>query len=210
MTLDGKIATRSGDSKWISSAASRRIVHELRGRMDAILVGIGTVLADDPQLTARAAGVRMSAARIVLDSRGRLPLDSQLVRSARAVPTFVFTTSAIAETTRAELTAQGCSVEVVAGSGRPDLHAVLQSLGKLRFTNLLVEGGSAVLGSFFDAGLIDEIHVFLAPILAGGDKALSPIGGGGVDKIAQALRITGVEVGYCDSDLYLRGIRQAT
>ncbi len=204
MTLDGKIATRSRDSKWVSNKASRQMVHEIRGRMDAILVGIGTVLADDPQLTVRPPGLR-PLARIVLDSQGRIPLASQLVRTADAVPTFVFTTAAIPPATQAALTARGCGVEVVTGADRCDLNEVLQSLGKLRFTNVLVEGGSAVLGSFLDAGLIDEVHVFIAPVLAGGDRALSPIGGGGVDKIAEALRLTDMQVAYFDGDLYVHG-----
>jgi diaminohydroxyphosphoribosylaminopyrimidine deaminase / 5-amino-6-(5-phosphoribosylamino)uracil reductase len=206
MTLDGKIATRSGNSKWISNDGSRRLVHELRGHMDAILVGIGTVLADDPRLTARPPLPRLPT-RIVLDSRGRIPLESQLVRTARDVPTVIFTTATIAPATRADLTARGCSVEMVTAADRPDPHEVLRRLGQLRCTNLLVEGGSAVLGSFLDAGLIDEIHIFIAPILVGGDRALSPIGGSGAEKIAEALRLTEMQIAYCDGDLYVHGWR---
>jgi diaminohydroxyphosphoribosylaminopyrimidine deaminase/5-amino-6-(5-phosphoribosylamino)uracil reductase len=204
MTLDGKIATRSRDSKWISGEASRRVVHDIRGRVDAILVGVGTVLADDPRLTARGHRARIPA-RIVLDSQGRMPLESQLVATAPEVPTFVFTTAAMPEARREALVARGCGVEVVSGSPRPDLAAVLQRLGQWRFTNLLVEGGAGILGSFLDAGVIDEVHVFIAPVLAGGESALSPIGGTGVEKIAEALRLTKVEVGYFDGDLYLHG-----
>ncbi len=203
MTLDGKIATRTRDSQWITNRASRQRVHELRGRMDGILVGIGTALADDPQLTARPPGPR-TATRIVLDSRGRLPLDCKLVRTAREVPTLVYTTAGH-DAAHADLSAYGCEVEVVAGSGRPDLSAVLTNLGKRRFTNLLVEGGAGVLGSFLDAGSIDEFHVFVAPILAGGDKALSPVGGTGVDKIADALRLADTQVELLDGDFYVRG-----
>jgi diaminohydroxyphosphoribosylaminopyrimidine deaminase/5-amino-6-(5-phosphoribosylamino)uracil reductase len=175
--------------------------------MDGILVGIGTVLADDPRLTARPPLPRLPT-RIVLDSHGRIPLESQLVRTAREVPTFIFTTAAIAPATRAELTGRGCGVEVVAASKTPDPHEVLRRLGQLHFTNLLVEGGSAVLGSFLDAGLIDEVHVFVAPILAGGDRALSPIGGRGVEKIAEALRLSEMKIGHFDGDLYLHGRRE--
>jgi diaminohydroxyphosphoribosylaminopyrimidine deaminase / 5-amino-6-(5-phosphoribosylamino)uracil reductase len=205
MTLDGKIATRCRDSKWISGEASRRVVHDIRGRMDAILVGIGTVLADDPRLTARPAHPR-NPARIVLDSKGRIPLESQLVATAGQVPTFVFTTTAMPEAKRQALTARSCGVEVVGGSPCPDPAEVLQRLGQWRFTNVLVEGGAGILGSFLDAGLIDEVHVFIAPILAGGESALSPIGGSGVEKIAGALRLTEVEVGDFDGDLYLHGV----
>jgi diaminohydroxyphosphoribosylaminopyrimidine deaminase/5-amino-6-(5-phosphoribosylamino)uracil reductase len=206
MTLDGKIATRTRDSKWISNEASRRLVHQLRGRMDGILVGIGTVLADDPRLTVRPPGPR-TPTRVVLDSGGRIPLESQLVRTAREVPTILVTTTAIAPTKQAELTALGCQVEVVAGAGRLDLSAVLNRLGQRRFTNILVEGGATVLGSLLDAGLIDAVHVFIAPILAGGDNALSALGGVGVDKIAGALRLTGVDVRIVDGDVYVHGHR---
>jgi len=205
MTLDGKIATRTRDSKWISNEASRRVSHQIRSRMDGILVGIGTVLADDPRLTSRPPGPR-TPTRIVLDSRGLTPLDSQLVRTARELPTLIFTTTP-APATSDELAARGCEVVHVAGSQRPELNAVLCNLAKRQFTNVLVEGGAAVLGSFLDAGLIDEVHVFIAPILAGGDKALSPIGGVGIDKIAGALRLKDVRVEILDSDVYVHGQR---
>ncbi len=204
MTLDGKIATWSRDSKWISGEASRRVVHDIRGRMDAILVGVGTVLADDPRLTARGPYARLPA-RIVLDTHGHIPLESQLVATARQVPTFVFTTAAMPQAKREGLVASGCGVEVVGGSPRPDPVAVLQRLGQWRFTNLLVEGGAGILGSFLDAGVIDEVHVFIAPILIGGESALSPIGGSGVEKIAEALRVKNVEVECFGGDLYLHG-----
>src|SRR5207302_5525711 len=126
MTLDGKIATRTGDSKWISNETSRRRAHELRGRMDAIIVGIGTVLADNPLLTARPSGPR-TACRVVLDSRGRLPLTSQLVKTSREIPTLVVTTPNVS--TR-QLKQAGCEVLTVpAGTnGRPVVNALLEEL----------------------------------------------------------------------------------
>jgi diaminohydroxyphosphoribosylaminopyrimidine deaminase/5-amino-6-(5-phosphoribosylamino)uracil reductase len=204
MTLDGKIATRTRDSKWISNEASRRLVHQIRGRMDGILVGIGTVLADDPRLTVRPPGPR-TPSRIVLDSRGRIPLDCQLVRTAREVPTVIFTTAAMVASTRTELTTRGCGIEVVAGAERLDPNAVLRRLGQLCFTNLLVEGGSAVLGSFLDTRLIDEVHVFVAPILAGGHDALTPLGGYGFDRIADAWRLADVQVDILDGNVCVHG-----
>jgi diaminohydroxyphosphoribosylaminopyrimidine deaminase/5-amino-6-(5-phosphoribosylamino)uracil reductase len=189
MTLDGKIATRSGDSRWISNDASRRRVHVLRGRMDAILVGIGTALADDPLLTARPPGPR-TALRIVLDSRGRLPLTSQLVRTAREAPVLVVTSEAAAVQHQQELAALGCEVQVLPGEdGRPSVAALLDELGRRRLTNLLVEGGGEVLGSFRDADAIDEVHVFIAPRLAGGAGAKTPIEGQGVARIEEALSL---------------------
>jgi diaminohydroxyphosphoribosylaminopyrimidine deaminase/5-amino-6-(5-phosphoribosylamino)uracil reductase len=206
MTLDGKIATRSGDSKWISNEASRRKVHELRGRMDGILVGIGTALADDPLLTARPPGPRRGS-RVVLDSRARLPLTSQLVQTAREVPTLLVT--AVADGTwAAPYRAAGCEM-LCLGEGRPDVESLLQELGSRRWTNLLVEGGGAVLGSFLDAQLIDEVHVFIAPRLAGGAAAKIPIGGRGCATIAEALRLTECRVEIIDGDVYIRGRRGA-
>jgi diaminohydroxyphosphoribosylaminopyrimidine deaminase/5-amino-6-(5-phosphoribosylamino)uracil reductase len=207
MTLDGKIATRAGDSKWISNKASRRFVHELRGRMDAILVGIGTALADDPQLTARPAGPR-TATRIVLDSRCRLPPTSCLARTARDVPTLVATTAAAPGEAAAELQRQGCEVlRLPAADGKSDVAALLAELGRRRFTNVLVEGGGGVFGSLLDAGALDEVHVFVAPLLVGGADAPTPIGGRGVARLADALRLAEWHVEMVADDVYLHGWR---
>src|SRR5208337_754462 len=197
MTLDGKIATRTGDSKWISSEASRARVHVLRGRMDAIVVGIGTVLADDPLLTARPPGPRI-AARIVLDTHGRLPATSQLVKTAHLLPVIV----ASAATTRQELRNLGVEIlSLPAGGSRPAIPALLDELGRRRLTNILVEGGSEVLGSFLDADAIDEVHVFIAPRLVGGTGARTPIGGRGVERIAGSLSLTEWRVGEVGGDV---------
>jgi diaminohydroxyphosphoribosylaminopyrimidine deaminase / 5-amino-6-(5-phosphoribosylamino)uracil reductase len=207
MTLDGKIATRSGDSKWISNEASRRHVHELRGRMDAILVGIGTALADDPQLTARPAGPRV-AVRIVFDSRLRLPTSSFLAQTARQTPTLIATTADASTDRAAELEALGCEVlRLPSANGHPSITALLAELGRRRFTNLLVEGGSAVLGGFLDVEAIDEAHVFVAPRLAGGADARTPIGGRGVEKIADALTFPEWCVETIDGDVLLHAWR---
>jgi diaminohydroxyphosphoribosylaminopyrimidine deaminase/5-amino-6-(5-phosphoribosylamino)uracil reductase len=204
MTLDGKIATRTGDSRWISNDASRRRVHELRGRMDAIVVGIGTVRADDPHLTARPPGPRVPT-RIVLDSHGRIPLDTTLVRTARQTPTLVVTTAA-PDGRVAELTGAGCEVlHVAAMDGRPGVDALLAELGRRRLTNILVEGGSAVLGSFLDAGAVDEVHVFIAPRLAGGTEARTPFAGRGVEKIAQAFQLALEHLEVLGGDVYWHG-----
>ena len=197
MTLDGKIATRTGDSKWISNETSRRRVHELRGRMDAVVVGIGTALADDPQLTARPPGPRV-ATRIVLDRQGRLPVTSILATTARQAPVLVVT-----ERPHESLTAVGC--EVFPCTGVP---ALLDELGRRRMTNVLVEGGSGVLGSFLDAGAIDEVHVFIAPKLAGGAQALPAVGGLGVERIADAMKLARWEVEPLDGDVLIHGWRE--
>jgi diaminohydroxyphosphoribosylaminopyrimidine deaminase / 5-amino-6-(5-phosphoribosylamino)uracil reductase len=203
MTLDGKIATRTGDSKWISNEASRRRVHDLRGRMDAIVVGMGTVRADDPQLTARPPGPR-TAVRVVLDSRGNLPAASHLARTAREVPVLVATAGTVERAE--ELRGLGCEVLALAAvEGRPDVRALLDELGRRRFTNVLVEGGAAVLGSFLDAGEVDEVHVFVAPRLAGGAEARTPVGGRGVERIAEALSVAGLRTELVEGDVLLTG-----
>jgi diaminohydroxyphosphoribosylaminopyrimidine deaminase/5-amino-6-(5-phosphoribosylamino)uracil reductase len=205
MTLDGKIATRSGASRWISGEASRDRVHLLRGRMDAILVGIGTALADDPLLSARPAGPR-TACRIVLDSQGRLPATGKLAATARQTPTLVVTAGPCRRAS--ELTALGCEVlPLPASTGRPDLDALLEELGRRRYTNLLVEGGAGVLGSFLDARAIDEVHVFLAPRLAGGADAVTPIAGRGVENLADALTLSDWQIERIGADMLIHGWR---
>ncbi len=201
MTLDGKIATRSGDSKWISSDAARRRVHQLRGRVDAILVGIGTALVDDPLLTARPPGPRV-ATRIVLDSQARLPAGSQLLRTADQAPILLATCRPASEVPVGGM----CEIlQFQADDGRVSLPALVAELGRRRMTNLLVEGGSAVLGSFLDARLVDEVHVFIAPLLCGGSMALTPVGGLGVERIAAALHLGRHEVEAVDGDVHLHG-----
>ena len=198
MTLDGKIATRSGESKWISNEASRRRAHELRGRMDALIIGSGTALADNPLLTARPPGPR-TPTRVVLDRRARLSPASQLARTARQTPTLIATTDAGAAALQ-PLLELGCEVACL-----PSVAAVLEELGNRHMTNVLVEGGSAVLGSFLDAHAVDEVHVFVAPILAGGREALSALGGEGARRLADALRLADWNIENLDGDLYVHG-----
>jgi diaminohydroxyphosphoribosylaminopyrimidine deaminase/5-amino-6-(5-phosphoribosylamino)uracil reductase len=207
MTLDGKIATRTGDSKWISNPESRRRVHALRGRVDAIVVGIGTALADDPLLTARPAGPR-TAARVVLDSRARLPAASRLATTAQEAPTLIVTTQDAPGERVEALHGLGCEVLVLAANaGRPDVVRLLEEMGRRRCTNVLVEGGSGVAGSFLDAGAVDEVHIFVAPKLAGGADARSPAGGRGVERIAAALALPHQSVDLLDGDVYIHAWR---
>jgi diaminohydroxyphosphoribosylaminopyrimidine deaminase/5-amino-6-(5-phosphoribosylamino)uracil reductase len=208
MTLDGKIATRTGDSKWISNRASRDLVHALRGRVDGILIGVGTALADDPQLTARPPGPR-TACRVVLDSRARIAPDGQLVRTARDVPTLIATTPAAPANAVGALRGHGCEVSYCPAdaSGRPDLLTLLGELGRRRWTNLLVEGGSAVLGRFMDCRAVDEVHVFLAPTILGGSRALTPVAGEGVATMADAWHLAGWTAEPLGDNIYLHGWR---
>jgi diaminohydroxyphosphoribosylaminopyrimidine deaminase / 5-amino-6-(5-phosphoribosylamino)uracil reductase len=207
MTLDGKIATRSGDSRWISNETSRRRVHELRGRMDAILAGIGTVFADNPQLTARPPGPR-TPTRIILDSQGRIPDDAVVVQTARITPTIIAATERMPQTKRAALQAHGCEVLILPDhQGRVRVDALLTELGQRRFTNMLVEGGSRILGAFFDAAAIDEYHIYISPRLVGGATATNAVGGIGVPHMADALRLTEWTHEVIGDDLYVHGWR---
>ncbi len=205
MTLDGKIATRSGDSRWISGDASRAVVHQLRGRVDAILIGSGTALADDPLLTARPAGPRI-ADRIVLDSTASLPVTHKLAQTAREIPTWIVTGPDASQENSQRLAECGCEVYMCCSDDRQQrLEELLAELAGRRITNLLVEGGSRLLGSLMDLGQIDEVHAFISPKLIGGDKAFTPIAGSGVETIADAIHLDNRTVDFLGDDIHIHG-----
>jgi diaminohydroxyphosphoribosylaminopyrimidine deaminase/5-amino-6-(5-phosphoribosylamino)uracil reductase len=209
MTLDGKLATRTGDSKWISSEASRALVHQLRGRMDAIIVGSGTARSDNPLLTARTADrsdLKRTALRIVVDSTGSLSSESRLVQTARDVPLLVAVRDEAVAGNSARLTEAGVEVYRCAGRTHAErCESLLDELGRRRMTNVLVEGGSRLLGTLFDLQAVDEIHVFIAPKLAAGDGALSPIAGEGVARMADAMKLADITIEELEGDVYVHG-----
>jgi diaminohydroxyphosphoribosylaminopyrimidine deaminase / 5-amino-6-(5-phosphoribosylamino)uracil reductase len=206
MSLDGKIATRTGDSKWISNEASRAKVHELRGRVDAIVVGIGTVLADDPLLTARPPGPR-TACRVVFDRSLRLPLDSKLVKTTKEAPLLVVHQSNDSHKIK-PLTDAGCELLSTAGATPQEMvSTLLKAAGQRRWANILVEGGASLLGSFFDADAIDETLVFLASKIIGGDESTTPIGGMGAELVQQSKQFHLEECTTISGDLFLRSTR---
>ncbi len=206
MTLDGKLATRTGDSKWISGEVSRRTVHDLRGRVDAILVGRGTVVTDDPLLTARPPGPRIPA-RVVLTRSGELPDRCQLRATAREFPVIVWT-AAGNEPKLAGWAADGCEViPLPTGDAGLSVDAVLAELGRRRMTHVLVEGGAAIHGAFLDARAADEFHVFVAPKLSGGAAGLTPVGGNGVARMSESLPLAGFTATPSGEDVYLHGYR---
>lgn len=205
MTLDGRIAAATGDSRWISGEASRAVVHELRGRCDAILIGAGTAKADDPQLTVRPPGLRVPL-RIVVDDHAALHTAGRLVSTIAEAPLMVATSAAAPQSNIARLQAAKVEVLALTGAARTDrLAALLDELGRRRVTNLLVEGGSRVFGTLHDLGEIDEVHAFIAPKLIGGAAAPAPIAGHGLAKMADARTLDDVQWRQLGGDLYLTG-----
>jgi diaminohydroxyphosphoribosylaminopyrimidine deaminase / 5-amino-6-(5-phosphoribosylamino)uracil reductase len=198
MSLDGKVATKTGDSKWISSEDARLLAHRWRAACDAVAVGIGTALADDPQLTARIESVRHQPRRVVFDATGRLPLDSKLVAAAPDPPLVVVVSRAAPRANTDGLEMAGAEVIVATGENEPArVRSALDQLGALDppVTSMLLEGGPHLAGAFLDGGEIDELRLFLAPLLLGGRSARDPLEGEGVDAISDALRALTLE---CD------------
>ena len=204
MTLDGKVATVTGDSQWISGEASRARAHRWRAESDAVAVGIGTALFDDPQLTARIEGVARQPRRVVFDSEARLPVSSQLVRGAAEVPVTVVCSRAAARTSVQALEAAGVDVIVATGQNeRARVENALDELGSREVQSLLLEGGPHLAGAFLEAGEIDEARMFVAPLLAGGREARAAIEGEGVETIDDALRAAAVAVERIDDDVLI-------
>ena len=206
MTIDGKIASRTGSSQWISSEESREIVHHLRGRVDAILVGRLTVQRDNPMLTARPSGAR-TATRVVVDSHATISLESQLVQSADMAPVLVSVGPGVDEGNCRRLATAGC--EILRGdseSWNERLGELLDEFGRRRWTNVLVEGGGHLLGTLFDLGEIDEIHTFIAPKLIGGACAIGPVLGSGIAEMGLAARIQNPQVEQIGPDIYVHGL----
>lgn len=204
-SLDGRIAARTGDSQWISGEESRRVAHQLRGRIDAVLVGLGTVLSDDPLLTARPPGPR-TATRVVLDDRAETPTGGRLAKTLDVAPVLVACSDSAPAARIAALRDAGMEVFIAAGADRPArLASLLDELGKRQMTNVMVEGGAGALGAFHDADLLDELHVFLAPQLVGGRDAPAPLGGIGVERIADATSLRRLTVVRLEDDLYISG-----
>ncbi|HEY7453640.1 MAG TPA: bifunctional diaminohydroxyphosphoribosylaminopyrimidine deaminase/5-amino-6-(5-phosphoribosylamino)uracil reductase RibD [Thermoleophilaceae bacterium] len=202
MTLDGKVATRTGDSQWISGESSRARAHRWRAESDAVAVGIGTALMDDPRLTARVEGVARQPRHVVFDSEARLPLDSQLVKGAGDVPLIVVCSRAAKRTSVEALEAAGVDVIVATGEneGARVGHA-LDELGARDIQSLLLEGGPHLAGAFLEAGEIDEARMFIAPLLLGGAKAKTAVEGIGVGDVGEAGRALAIETERIEDDV---------
>jgi diaminohydroxyphosphoribosylaminopyrimidine deaminase/5-amino-6-(5-phosphoribosylamino)uracil reductase len=208
MTLDGKVATRTGDSQWISGEASRELAHRWRASVDAVVVGIGTALADDPRLTARPDGLvdelSHQPRRVVFDSLARLSPASQLVSAALEIPLTVVVSRAAARADTDALEAAGVQVLVATGENEPArVRSALEQLSAIGVSSVLLEGGPHLAGAFLDAGEIDEIRLFLAPLLLGGSAARDPLEGKGVERISEALRALTCECERVGEDLLI-------
>ncbi|PYS90636.1 MAG: bifunctional diaminohydroxyphosphoribosylaminopyrimidine deaminase/5-amino-6-(5-phosphoribosylamino)uracil reductase RibD [Acidobacteria bacterium] len=204
-SLDGRIATRTGDARWITGPQARARVHRLRHEYDAILVGAGTVAADDPLLTDRS-GLprRRPLVRIVLDDRLTLTPQMQLAETARTTPVIVFT-NAQADA-RAAVALTDCGVEVVRlPKGARDLNAVLAHLYRRELQSVLVEGGATVAGRFLDAAFVNKISFFIAPLIIGGSDAPPAVAGTGAQLVADATRLRDVEITQHEEDVEITG-----
>lgn len=204
-SLDGRIATAAGESRWITGAASREQVHRLRASHDAVVVGIETALADDPELTVRLPGYTgRQPARVVLDTRQRLTPGCKLVRTARETPTYVVATGA-PDPALVDAGVRVLTVPAV-GEDRPDLKSIVQILAAEGLSNLFVEGGGQVAGSFLRCGLVDALEWFRAPVVIGGEGRPG-IGALAVAALAEAPHFRRVEVNVLGDDLWERYAR---
>jgi len=208
MSLDGKIATRTGDSRWISGEESRRYVHCLRYQMDAVMVGVDTIITDDPQLTARAGReggqAERQPLRVVVDSQGRTPLNARVLQ----VPgkTLIAVAEGLEPAKATALSQAGAEIVTVpTKEGLVDLEALLRLLGRRGISSIMAEGGAGVFGSLFEHRLVDKVIAFIAPIIIGGEAAKNPVKGRGVEKVAQAMSLTGVKVEKIGKDIMVSG-----
>lgn len=190
-SLDGRLATSRGDSKWITSEESRLRVHQIRNEYDAVLVGIGTVLNDNPLLTVRLESKKTkNPVRVIIDSLARIPFSAQVVSTAKEVPTILATTEQASMEKIRTLQELGLGI-VITGSknGHVDLEQLLAKLAERDITSLMVEGGSRLNGALFEAGLVDKLVFFYSPMLIGGQEAPAMIGGKGTETLSGALKL---------------------
>ena len=203
MSLDGKIATSTGESRWISGQESRALTHSLRSSIDAIVVGVNTVLRDDPQLTARGANgspFSHQPLRVVVDSKGRTPLTARLLQESGK--SLIACTESFPPEREQQLRALGAEVlRLPARRERVDLHALLETLGQRQLISVLVEGGSTLLSEMFAQQLVDKVIAFIAPMIIGGVAAPTPIGGEGITKLSEALRLHRIRVERSGEDV---------
>ncbi|HOI45152.1 MAG TPA: bifunctional diaminohydroxyphosphoribosylaminopyrimidine deaminase/5-amino-6-(5-phosphoribosylamino)uracil reductase RibD [Candidatus Aminicenantes bacterium] len=206
LSMDGKMAARTMDSRWISARETREYVHLLRGEYDAVMAGIGTVLHDDPILTVRHSNWKnKKIARVILDSRLRFPLDARLLSTVGDGPLLIFTGKGIPSRKKEDLEKRGAEVIPLDAPPKTGMHAVLCELGKRDISSVLVEGGSRLLTSIIDGRLADKIYLTLSPILIGGEQAPLFYGGEGVDRVRDSLRLRNTSLFRIGEDTILEG-----
>ena len=206
MSVDGKIASVSGDSKWITSEEARCHARVLRGQVDAVAVGIETALSDDPRLTARDLDgntLEKQPLRVIIDSSARLPTDSQLFREPG--PVLVASAGASEERTAGLCAAGAQVVSVPSGNGSVDLQALLKVLGEREITSVMVEGGGRLVGSLFDLGLVDKVIAYIAPVVLGGRDSPTPVAGAGAASMEEALRLKRTRIDVIGQDVVMTG-----
>ncbi|MFB0559317.1 MAG: bifunctional diaminohydroxyphosphoribosylaminopyrimidine deaminase/5-amino-6-(5-phosphoribosylamino)uracil reductase RibD [Dehalococcoidales bacterium] len=209
VSLDGKIATKNGDSKWISGEEARKYTHYLRCAADAVMAGVNTVLIDDPLLTARCCGgkggtARKQPLRVIVDGRGRTPLTARLFNQpGKALLALGRFAKPEEKTAFAQAGAE--LIELPSEGELVDLEKLLNTLGEREITSVLVEGGGTLLGSLFDRGLVDKVVAVIAPIILGGREAKTPVGGNGVDKVIDSIKLKRVTVEKVGEDLVVSG-----
>ena len=221
MTMDGKIAAYNGDSKWVTNEESRKLVHELRSEMSGVIVGIGTVLADDPMLNVRLEGEYHQPIRIVIDSNLRIPIDSQLVKTAKEYRTIVATTVISTEAERNEEISFNCRrfldylrslemtgvelLECQSNNNHVDINDLMNKLGEMGIDSLLLEGGGILNAAFLEAGCVDEVWAFIAPKIIGGEGAKTPVSGKGIEKMSDAINLKNIDIQNINGDILIKG-----
>lgn len=206
MSLDGKIATYSGESQWITCEQSRKLVHEIRGEVDAILVGSGTVLKDDPKLTVRLKGRKLrNPVRVILDRRSRIPVGAKVFQNANMDKVIYATSPKLSKGKEKKLRDMGVDVLALPVGKNFKLNALLEELGRRDITSVLLEGGALLNASAFKENVIDKAMLFMAPILIGGERAPGFIGGEGVKKLKDAVRLKNVSTKKVGDDFLVEG-----
>ena len=206
MSLDGKIATRTGESQWITGPAARERVHQLRSALTGIMVGVQTVIMDDPQLTSRLPGGK-NPVRIIVDSTLCIPLEAKVLQNQDTAKTIIATTERADRSKAARLEEAGIEILSVPANddGRTDLKALMRALGERGIDSILLEGGATLNFAALQAGIVDKVQVYIAPKLIGGETAKTPVGGEGIEKLSQAFSVIELKASTVGEDILLEG-----
>lgn len=205
MTLDGKIATTTGDSMWITGEEARKYVHKIRNKVSGIMVGIGTVLKDNPELTCRIEG-GVNPIRIIVDSKGRIPLEAKVLNIKDSSGTILATTNEIDSEKEKALEAKGIKIIKTQGkNNKVNLDELMLKLGEMKIDSILLEGGSRLNFSALEEGIVDKVQAFIAPKIVGGENAKTPVGGEGIKLINNAIHLSDIEIRKFGQDILIEG-----